>query len=231
MASAGYDRPRMLPAWSTIPDQLTAWHAHGDRNAAAEAIRFLEIELRLAFPPAARRRWPSQQLDDALQGFLTRLLQRPLPTRPTDPNGYLKRAFRNWCVSIERRNREIPTDDAVFVELPATTSDAGEIQQQRDHAIRAVGALRIEDRVAIKLVDAPEWLNDVELGWLAERADLTTAAVSLLVQNAPDILILSILFDPGPEPTTVEARRTRLERFRKRRNRARDALIAALEQA
>lgn len=230
MASASYDGPRMLPAWSTIPDQLTAWHAHGDRNAAAEAITFLEIELRLAFPPAARRRWPAQQLDDALQGFLTRLLQRPLPVRPTDPKGYLKRAFRNWCISLERRNREIPTDDAVFVDLPATSNDDVETQQRVARAARAMQELRIEDRVVIKLVEAPEWLDHVEWTWLAERSDLTTDAATLLARNATDILALSLLFDPGPEPTTVEARRTRLERFRKRRNRARDALIAALEQ-
>ncbi len=211
--------------WSDLLDDLEDWHAQSDRASATRALKFLEVELRLRFPPAARRRWPQEQLDDALQGFLTRLLQRPLPTAArSKPAPYLIRSFKNWCIDVERgrkRSAAEPWEDDAPAE---STSDDHEARERLAQLSKAVDKLGIEDRVALKMADAPAMLTWEELGWLAKRSGLAEEEVRDRVLACPPVFELTMIFDPGPEPKTTKGRRDRMERFRKRRARARQRL-------
>lgn len=212
----------MAPLWSDVPALLGRWHSARDHGAAREAVAFLEVELRLAFPPAARRRWPPEQLEDALRGFLARLLDRPLPNIPADPRAYLLRGFRNWCISVDRRGRrEEPLDEEMFP-APEPDEDVDDRAARRQQVSSAMEALAIADAVALKMVDAPDWLTDAEISWLSERAGRTESEVRTMLLSAPDLYDLTFLFDPGT-PNDAE-RRHRMERFRRRRGRAREAL-------
>lgn len=215
--------------WAAALDDLVRWHDVGDRSAARRAVEFIEPELRLAMPRTVPRRWPAEQVEDALQSFLERLLSRPLPSGvPSNPAGYILRSFRNWCLDIERgrkRNSADPWDDDLAVGASQPRVDA------RDEAVRvglALAELRVEDRVALKLEAAPETLTEEEWAWLAERAGLPGDVLQARVWGAPDTYALTLLYYPGSEPSDWKGRRDRMERFRKRRERARAALVRAL---
>ena len=215
--------------WHAAIHGLRLWHAHGDREAARSALEYLEVELRLRIPAAARRRWPAEQVEDALQGFLTRLLKRPLPETAVErPAAYLARAFRNWCIDIERgrkRHAGEPWDDNTPGEWD---SGSPETRQRLERVAAALDALSVEDRVAIKMTDAPEMLTEVELAWLGARAGLALDTVASKVLACPPVFELTLIFDPGPDPRDGKERRDRMERFRKRRERARTRLRALL---
>ncbi len=219
-------------AWAAAIDDLGRWHADHDAEAGRRALVFIESELRLALPRTVPRRWPLEQVEDAIQSFLARLLGRPLPTSIlSSPGGYVVRAFRNSCLDIERGRRRAssdPWDD----ESPHRASQQD--VETRDEVRRtgiALGRLRMEDRVALKLEAAPETLTDPEWGWLAERAGLAQEEVWRRALAAEDVYGLTLLYDPGPEPVDGKGRRDRMERFRKRRERAREALFRALGEA
>ncbi len=222
-------RPPVKTKWQEAFRDLAAWHTHQDHAAANRALSTIESWLRTRIPPAARSRWSHDEIDDAIQGFLERLLNKPLPDNIDDPRAYLGRAWRNWCISRQRgrkTDKHAPWDED---RAPETTRQAPDIQQRLARASEALETLSIKDRVVIKLVDLPWALSWKELTWLGQRSGRSATEVRDAVMGTFDKLELSLIFDPGPPPTTPKERRDRLERFRRRRSRAREKLKAAVE--
>ena len=219
--------------WRRALVDLTSWLDHRDAAAARAALMHIEPELRLAIPPLVRRTWPGEQVDDALRDFLTRLLDRPLPLGIDDPKRYILRSFRNRCIDLHRalqRRDEAPLQFASGWEPVDATpgADAQLEEEDRASAMRAALLdLPLADRVSVKLVDAPEWLDDAEIDWLAERSGQDRAAILEAISAATDIFALTEIFD-APSVGEPDDRRHRMERFRKRRARARDKLRATL---
>lgn len=217
--------------WREAIDHLSVWHSKQDRRAAAAALAFVEVELRLRIPPAARRRWPREQVEDALQSFLLRLIQKPLPTLVEHPAAYLTRMFRNWCIDIERGRQRAPTEPWEDATLVEQIHPEPSVRQDLERLTAALAALSIDDRVAIKMTDAPEILTWEEFDWLGSRAGLSALEVRDRVMACPPVFELTLLFDPGEAPADAQMRRDRMERFRKRRERARQRLRDRLGRA
>jgi hypothetical protein len=70
-------------SWDAIGDELRRWHAAGDRAAVRSALAVLEPELRRMVPVLARRTWPGDVIEDALRGFLVKVIEVPLPPGST----------------------------------------------------------------------------------------------------------------------------------------------------
>ncbi|MCK6505657.1 hypothetical protein L6R53_20045 [Myxococcota bacterium] len=219
--------------WHQALVDLSRWHSARDRAAARAALTFIEPELRLAIPPLVRRTWPEEQVEDALREFLTRLLERPLPAAITQPRRYVVRSFRNRCIDLHRahqgRCEVAAAEDAGWEPIdPAPDAPTRMAGEEQARALRsALDALPVADRVALKLVDAPEWLDDTERTWLSAQAGLPPDALWSAIQAADDVHALTLLFDP-PAQGEDDDRRLRLERFRRRRGRAREKLHALL---
>ena len=93
----------------------------------------------------------------------------------------------------------------------------------------ALNQLGLADRVALKLVNCPMWIDDEEVRWLAERAGLQPEVVISQILEAEDTFQLTLIYDPDFEGSEDrEGRRKRMERFRRRRTRARDKLLVIL---
>ncbi len=213
------------PEWRRALAQLEAWHDRQEERAATEALTFFEEELRRRFPAAAWRRWPQEQLEDALQGFLERLLDRRLPATAIDhPRAYLIRSFQHWCIDIERGRRRDPTEPWEDPDTAATTDTSPEVREALSRTLAALDSLPIQDRVVLKMTDAPATLSWEELRWLAGRAGSSAEQVRDRVLACPSIFDLTLIFDPGPPPRDAKERRDRMERFRRRRARARERL-------
>jgi DNA-directed RNA polymerase specialized sigma24 family protein len=218
-------------AWQAALDGLQAWHDRRDQAAGESAISFLEVELRRRVPAAARRRWPEEQLHDALQGFLARLVERPLPpTIKSHPQAYLTTSFRHWCIDIERGRQRHAAEPWEDNDQTVTAEPAPEVRERVERVTQALDALPVEDRVVLKMTDAPELLTWLELDWLARRSASSADDVRARVLRCPPVYELTLIFDPGPEPGDAKGRRDRMERFRKRRERARSRLRAALKE-
>ena len=215
--------------WTDCYGSLRAWHDGGDPRAAEQALTFIESEIRRRIPAPARRRWPPQQIEDAIQGFLVRLLERPLPdTADDNPAAYIIRSFRNWCIDIERGRKRDPTAPWEDISFAPSVAASPETRLQLQRTLVALEGLSVEDRVAVKMTDAPATLTWDELTWLASQSGLSAEAARDHVLACPPVFELTLLFDPGPPPKDKKERRDRMERFRKRRERARARLRAAL---
>lgn len=212
------------PPWPRVLADLAAWHGSRDRLAANRALTRIESHLRTRIPPVVRRRWSTAEIDDALQGFLERLLNKPLPPDVRKPEAYLNQAFRRWCIDRQRGRKadmQEPWSDAT---IDSWTHQQPEIRDRLERAARALGALRMEDRVVIKLVDVPHALTWEELDWLAAECGLSAEGVRDAAIQAREVIELSLIFEPKSPPSTPKERRDRMERFRRRRSRARDRL-------
>ena len=222
--------------WDQAIDDLRSWHVEGSASAARAALVFVEGELRLAIPPLVRRSWPPELVEDAVREFLSRLLEKRLPEGIADPGRYIIRAFRNRCIDRHRarqRRREVGGLGDAGWELPAPDESQERKLQRAELAQQMAGALdtlSVADRVALKLVDAPEWLDDGEIAWLGQRAGLTPDQTRDSVRLARDVFALTELYDPKPVGGGTEDRRLRMERFRRRRGRAREKLRMAFER-
>lgn len=200
---------------------------------------FIETELRLMMPALVRRRWPKDLIEDALQILLVKLIKEPLPNEVDDLRAYLRRAYRNHCIdryrararkretSIEVASGEWPHPNEV-----ATSPLYAILRDERRTQVHAVLArLSLDDRVVLKLEFAPEWLVEAEIAELAKHMASTPAEVRAAIDVACDMHALTRIFDPGEDdPDDPVARRKRMERFRRRRARAREKLRALLEE-
>jgi DNA-directed RNA polymerase specialized sigma24 family protein len=226
-------------SWDAIGDELRRWHASGDQEAGRSALAFLEPELRRMVPGLVRRTWPSDVIEDALRDFLVKVVEVPLPTGIDDLRRYLGRAFRNHCIDVHEarsRRRETLVDDA-----PGGWESPSEdrvspvtlvLDAERGRHLRAaLQRLEIADRIVLKLDHAPELLEDDEVRWLADRAGMEPATIRQVVTSAEDVHDLTRIFDPQDDnPSDPQGRRKRMERFRRRRARARDKLRALLQE-
>jgi DNA-directed RNA polymerase specialized sigma24 family protein len=226
-------------SWETIVAELRRWHETHDWDAGRATFTFLETELRGMIPGPVRREWPGDLVEDALRGFLLRLLKERLPAGIANPRPYLARAFRNHCIDLDRARRgrrecsvesqpagwEPPGEDG---ESPAAAAQQRE-QVQRLHA--ALRRLEIADRVVLKLEHAPELLDDEEARWLAARAKMDDTVLRRALETAEDVHAITRIFDPGDDdPGDPVLRRKRMERFRRRHARALAKLRQRLQE-
>jgi DNA-directed RNA polymerase specialized sigma24 family protein len=226
-------------SWDAIGDELRRWHASGDREAGRSALAFLEPELRRMVPGLARRTWPGDVIEDTLRDFLAKVIEVPLPAGIDDLRRYLGRAFRNHCIDVHEarsRRRETPLDDAAGGWEPPSEDGVSPATLALDaergrHLRAALQRLEIADRIVLKLDHAPELLEDDEVRWLADRAAMEPATIRQAVTSAEDVHDLTRVFDPEDDnPSDPQERRKRMERFRRRRARARDKLRALLQE-
>lgn len=224
--------------WEMVEGDLRRWHEVRDRNAARRALEFIEVELRLMIPPLVRRTWPQDHVEDAISSFLCMLLERPISEDLVSPRSYFRRAFTNHCIDAYRsrqRLREEPMEETFtpleMAPLPDEALMDADTRRERSGKLHKVlERMSLADRVVLKLEHAPEWLTSEEISWLAGRSHMDEAGVQEAVASSRTNHALSRIFDPGDDdPDDMAARRKRMERFRRRRARAREKLRAVLE--
>lgn len=219
---------------------LHQWHTDKDKTAGRLAFGFLEVELRLMTSHLTQKGWPDALVEEALHSLLVRLVNKPLSSDITNLKPYLKITLRNRCIDAyrkaKRRPEEIAFDDiAPDWEPTEYLKEQFRIeaqQKERSEQMReAFEQLNIADRVALKLENAPYWLNDEELSWIGQIHSLKNHEVRQAVLSAKDTYALTYLLDPGnDDPDEPKLRRKRMERFRKRRERAAKKLRALLSE-
>lgn len=219
-------------SWDNLLEGLGLWHQKRDEVLGRAVFAFLECELRLMTPAIARRTWSEDDLEDALHDFLLRLLKKPLQGSVREPKAYLRRMFHNHHTrrhDAKQRGASAEAevdwwDDQEASEL--SPLDQTLHDEKREQLSIQFAKLQITDRVVFKLAGAPYWLSDDEVEWLAQRSGLSVADVRETIRTAGgDMYTLSKLYNPGDDdPEDRPQRRTRMETFRKQRERARDRL-------
>lgn len=225
--------------WQTAVEALSRWHAHHDRHAGRAAIAFLEVELQQMVPPLVRRTWPPDLIEDVVRELLRWLIEHPLPTEGIgNIRGYFRVTLRRRCLDEYDRRLRRPEDllarAGVSPEdhLPAVPSalDAATDRDRAEQLHAALRQLKLPDRVALKLEHAPDWLDDEEAEWLAAGIGCSVSEARAKAAETQDMYEITRLFDPGDDdPSDAQARRKRMERFRKRRDRARDQMLELLK--
>ncbi len=218
--------------WAAVVSGLGAWHGGGDRAAGERALVEVEQWLRTRIAPRLGRRAKAEDIESLFQDVLTRLWTEDLFTGVDAPAAFLWTVVRRmWIDRVRKRDRRT---DTVPLDPDAPRADPSPADPVHGVALEQVAAkletLRIEDRVHVKICDLPHALSWEELEWMARRCGQSANAVrDAVLDREADAYALSFLVDPGPEPTTEKGRRDRLERFRRRRSRARERLRAAVE--
>ena len=225
-------------SWDNALDFVGAWHRERRPRVGRAVFGFLEVELRLMMPQRVKASWPKDRVEDVLRDVLAQLVERTLPEGVRDLRRYLRRTLRNRCIDLMRATKRRPAEphepgaealDQVSVERDALSEAVA--KQTRETVSEGLATLKIEDRVALKLDLAPEWMSLEELEWLAARTRLGVDEVLRRVVEADGVYELSKIMDPGDDAADDrEARRKRLDRFLKRRDRAGGRLLAALGQ-
>lgn len=224
--------------WDNAREWLDAWHRERRPRVARAVFGFLEVELQLILPPMVKRALPEDQVDEVLQDILAKLVAAPVRGGVRDLKGYLRRALTNRFIDLERRRKRRPEEllDTMDVGDFEGPSEEGPqavealVAEEARAAVRAgLDALSVDDRVALKLDHAPEWLSEEELAWLAARAGSSVDEVTRRIAHADEVYALSRIFEPGDdEEGDDEARGRRLDRFLKRRKRAGEKLVKVL---
>lgn len=213
-------------SWGSCLRDLATWHGRGSAAALSRALVFAEQEVRLATPPVVRDRLGPEGVDEAVQEFLERLMRRPLPDGVRDPAAFVATSWRNHALTAlrtkRRREARVRPADVAVVTATVEPQALGRLEAADDRRLlrSALGRLRPDDRLVLKLEHAPEWLDREELEALAERGRTSVPEVVSILKGSPGSFELSVLFDPPTPGEPPAMRRTRLERFRKRRNRA-----------
>lgn len=225
----------MNVSWENAEELLQTWHSNKNRNIGRIVFGFLETELRLMTPAIVRRSWPEDLVEDCLRAFMVKLLEKPLPKANTKFKAYIRRSFANHCIDQFRKGsleKLRSYDELDEWEDPAESPVQTIIDTQfLERLERALEKLAIKDCVGIKLKHAPEWLTEQELLWLANQAGLDTIAIRDAILDSQDSYTLSKLFDLGDDdPQDKQARRLRLERFRKSVDRAVEKLKTLLAE-
>lgn len=230
--------------WQEAAAALARWHETHDADAARSAFAFIETELRLMVPRRFRDGSSRADVEDALQKTLFRLVKVPLPPGIGNLAAYLRTVLRNECIDglrarQRRHRREVPTDAQSGWELPTVEPSAADTLEQRrevEQIHAALNQLDVADRVALKLEHGPEWMTDDEMSWLAARGGVSVGEVRRMIESLEGsdderMHALTRIFDPGDDDATdPAARRLRMERFRKRRARAREKLAIVLRR-
>lgn len=214
-------------SWDNLQDLLAQWHQTRQRALGHLVFVFLEEELRLMFPSHIRNVWSDEMRDDVLQSFLSKLIERPLPQNIDHIRSYMRSMLRNHCMDHHRRMaRDFNTqDDVNKLEQTKAKHQSDEnpaiIKQELERRLASFAQLPISDRVVLKLNYACNWLEQDEMVWLAARSGLSIEQLRTTLAEEHDTYALSHIFDPGDDRSEdKEARRKRMERFRRRRSRA-----------
>lgn len=224
--------------WETVGTLLNRWHTEKDEQAGRAALVFMEREFRKMIPPLVRRTWPEDLVEDALQSFLVKIIETPLPGGIDNLPGYLNTSFRRHCIDRHRARRRRKESSVGSIDPswephsdPRNSPGTALARKERaEHVQYCIGQLAIEDRIVLKLVHAPEWLDEQELGWISDKTGTKSSEVLQAITAAQDIHDLTRIFDPGDDdPDDQKLRRKRMERFRKRRSRAREKLRVLLK--
>lgn len=226
-------------SWNHVAAALALWHDCQDRSAGRAALVFLESEFRAMVPTVVRRTWPPDLVEDTLRDLLRRLLERRcVPPDLHSPRGYFRNMLRNAFIEEHRQRQHRPDDLLAERDVgPDQIEDIapGQFNQvadnERSTILRAaLTQLSLPDRVALKLEHDPDWLDAEEAAWLAARNGCSVDEVVERASAVRDMYEITLLFDPSDDgPSDPQARRKRMERFRKRRDRARDQLLALLK--
>ena len=217
--------------WASALTDLVSWRERGDRTAARRALTFLEPQFRARVPARARRRLGTAVIDDGLQSFLEKLLRVRLDPTAAYPRAYLIRSFKNHFVDLEEAQARLPS--AFLPDLPEQESPLPDPEsllrsaQDCERLRRALASLSTPDRVALKLADAPEWITDDEMAWLADETGRSVAQVEALIGSVDSPFDAMEAFEPSDREELEGSRRHRMERFRRRRARAREKLRTA----
>lgn len=214
-----------MDPWSSSLESLQRWHAASDREALVVALRFLSGALPGLLSPRLARRLGDETVRDIVQQFLLDLQARPLPSTPEHPRTYLGRALQNRALSLLRRKGAVPgiavpDDPPLEHSLPAQ-----ERQVAARQVLRALQSLPMEDRVALKLSETPEFLDDDELDWLASRAGIPREEVRARGLRAKRTEERVRIFEGVTEPFAESEVGRAVDRFHKRVSRARQKLL------
>ena len=226
--------------WKKAQEELGSWHKTKNRNVGNKVLSFLETELRLMIPPLVKRTWPEELLEDTLQNFLLKILEVPLSHNIDNFAGYICRSFKNYCIDVHRdqQRKQKTAREKCLPELrPAGTSakfsqETAIYQRERRKILHeSLKKLDIADRVALKLENSPHWLTDFEIKWLSDRSGKEVSDVRKVINQTNDTYELTLIFDPvKDEMNDRHSRRKRMERFRRRRARARQKLRTFLRE-
>lgn len=232
------DETMALVSWDNALEMLAAWHRDRLPRVGRAVFGFLEVELRLIVPSKVKRALTEEQLDEVLQDVLAKLVAEALSAEVRDLKRYLARTVSNRFIDLERKRKRRPEEllDTMEVgdfEGPSEEGPRGVealVAEETRAVVRAgLDRLSVEDRVALKLDHAPEWLSEEEVAWLAARAGSSVGEVTRRIAHADEVYALSRIFEPGDdEEGDDEARGRRLGRFLKRRKRAGEKLVKVL---
>ncbi len=222
--------------WIDCYAGLVRWRVAGDRHAAEEALRFLEPQLRVRVPLWVREGLGQAAVDALVQSFLEKMLAVSLPQTVESPRGYLIRAFQNHArseVRSLRRRKEVPEQD--LPALSAAVEPDGPIEVERSRSrvllLAALERLSVEDRIILKLQIVPEWISPQDLLWLSGRTGASPAEISHRIICAEGSYELSLVFEPSTgRAGSKKDRSRRLDRFRKRKDRALERLRTAMKE-
>jgi DNA-directed RNA polymerase specialized sigma24 family protein len=219
--------------WADALADLAAWRKKRDRAAAHRALGFLEPQLRARVPVRARRRLGGDVTDEGVQSFLEKLLRIELDPEIRHPRAYVVRAFKNHFLDLEETRARLPSKglhEVADLESALPSPEAVvESAQVETRLHKAIESLAIPDRVALKLADAPEWITDDELRWLANETGRGPAELPPLIVAIESAFDAMEVFEGEAPGDKESSRRHRMERFRRRRARARAKLRAAFE--
>ena len=220
---------------------LESWYDCRDHNVGRVVFSFLEQQFRLMIPVLVRREWSGERIEDVLRDLLLKVIEKPSPGVIKNPRAYFKRALRNRFIDLHRKRRrknEHPIDEErwphLYEDRVTPSALALIVTEERSSRLHsALEQLATADRVVLKLDFAPEWLTLAEQEWLATRTDRTVSSVQAAILAADgDTHALSLVNDASKDnPDDPLARRKRMERFRRRRARARKKLATILKGA
>lgn len=222
--------------WVRFLECLERWYRFQDQTAGHEAFSFLEGECRRWIRSHGEKGASWDVLEDDIASFLQDWLRDGALDEITNPKAFFRQSFRNHCIDrLRSRQRGFgKAVRSVSVELAdETAADVFETlsaAEQAERVLLALGEFGIEDRVAVKLCDAPERLTESELGWIAARRGCEVEEIRGQLREASSSDDLSLLLELRSDDLEgAEARSRRIDRFRKRVSRARARLRDALE--
>jgi len=223
--------PKYQVCWGNIKDLLNQYHESKhpkDPILIQDVCKFIEEEFRLCAPHHFFKTQEEHlQVDDIIQELLIKMIHNPLLNDVDHPKAYLMKVFRNQCIDAGRRSRkkEIKNelDYIEHVDTERNSPESAMIDQESvEQYKRSMAQLSIKDRIALKLYYAVEWLTDDEIEWLAQQSNIKPHEIRKRLSYTVDKYDLTKLFDPGDDDEDdKELRRRRMERFRRRVDRAR----------
>lgn len=230
--------------WNNVYPLLLRFKATNDAVLGNVVFAFLHEKLSRMVPLKVGEAGRA----DVVQVFLRSLLEKKRETfAPNVDNAqaWFRTGLKRKAIDIHRKLMRTPegfleTNDPdesesteawlaniVFALEPSRESCVEQEALARENARRiedAMAQIKVPSRTILRLLLAPENLSDTESDWLSEQMGADVEVVrKRALEAAGDARACSFLVDP-PVVGEEDDSRKRLERFRKRRARARDEL-------